>query len=69
MLPLRTVYRARRRSLRALAKELQIPDTAAEQLIDDILYATLLRPPKTDPDRFLAAALTAAAKRLKEQGE
>lgn len=62
-------HERRSRALRALARKLQIPAAAADQLIEDVLHASLVLRSNVDVDRWLAASLTAAAKRLRERGE
>jgi hypothetical protein len=56
------------RALRALAKKLQIPAPAADALIEEVLHSALLLKANVDIDQWLAASLTAAAKRLRERG-
>lgn len=65
---LKAAYQAHRRSLRALARELGVPDDAVEELIADILLASLLQKPNVDRTKFLAGALTSSVKRWKERG-
>lgn len=57
------------RALRALARELDLPEPVAEELIDDALHAALLLRAEVDLGRWLAATLRAAARYRKGCGE
>jgi hypothetical protein len=62
------LYREQFRRLWALARELKIPRTAAAEVIDQVLVATLLRKLPANPEAWLDATLRAAAKQYREQG-
>lgn len=64
----KAVYAAQVRALRALAKELKIPAAEAEGLIEEALVAALVQKRTGEPEKWLAATLTAAAKRRVEGG-
>jgi hypothetical protein len=57
------------RTLRALAKELGLEPSVAEELIRDVLNAALVRRSNIDLATWLAGAFRAAAKRYSEHGK
>ncbi len=55
------------RTIRALAGELDIPASAVDGLIDEMLTAALMVRSNLDPERWIAGTVHAAAKRYAEQ--
>jgi DNA-directed RNA polymerase specialized sigma24 family protein len=62
-------YGAHARALRRLARKLEVPPAEVEGLVQDALYASFLRKPNVEIGKWLAAVVTAAAKRYRERGE
>lgn len=62
-------YGAHSRALRKLARELEVPASEVDGLVRDAFYAAFLRKPNVEIGKWLAAVVTAAAKRYRERGE
>ena len=66
---LTALYEKRVEMLCELAEELNLPPEEAVQLIEDALFASMMRKGNLDADTYLAASLRLAAKRRAERAK